>query len=178
MTLGVLIEELEKMNPNRIVIPGFGDYIPNRDRRHKMAFMSKPVAQVQEMLTCAKEAIGNSYCWEATLNDGTIVSARCTIGYHSEPFIGCENGNKDQKITDHTVANWKAQAGLKSENSDSRDEEEMGDYYVSVKGENFLAAFNQVRGILSQIEDRPPTPMYEPTSINFTLTVNHIKTQP
>ena len=77
MTLSELIERLEKADPNTVVRNGFSTAHSYRGYYEDLAFEPATDVTVEHMLTCAKAALGKTYCgWkggEFLMNDHTTV---------------------------------------------------------------------------------------------------------
>ena len=62
MTLSELIERLEKADPKTVVRNGFSTAHSYRGYYEDLAFEPDTYVTVEHMLTCAKAALGKTYC--------------------------------------------------------------------------------------------------------------------
>ena len=62
MTLSELIERLEKADPKTVVRNGFSTAHSYRGYYEDLAFEPATYVTVEHMLTCAKAALGETYC--------------------------------------------------------------------------------------------------------------------
>lgn len=97
MTLGTLIEWLEKQNQNLVVNDGFGSPHSDRGDYSELAFKPLPKAKIGDMLKYAKSAIGKTFVgWKG---------GEYKMDLHTSVYIG-EYGDCGEEITTIHFKYW------------------------------------------------------------------------
>lgn len=97
MTLGDLIDWLEKQDQNMIVKDGFGSPHSDRGSYEELAFTPRPEAKISDMLASAKSAVGGTF---TGYKGGDF-----KMGRHTPVYIG-EWGDCGDEITPIHFKYW------------------------------------------------------------------------
>ena len=104
MTLGKLIEWLEKQDQNLVVKDGFGSAHSDRGSYDELAFSPEIEAKISDMLTFAKSALGATFeGWKG---------GDFKMDEYTPVYIGFF-GNCGEEITSYTFKFWELTAKAK-----------------------------------------------------------------